>query len=126
MLKRIFFTLLIVATVGLYVNPATTSSYVVREDGKTYIVDRTGERWDMTQAVSAGFKPEKFRYGLGRDAFEPLDDSYIEDNPTDVHRNPRVVGIKEGSEAHAYSIETLSGHEIANTTIGSKPIAVGF
>ena len=31
-------------------------SRVIEENGKTYIVDRHGERWDITQAVAdAGF-----------------------------------------------------------------------
>jgi len=35
-------------------------SFVDQKGDKTYIVDRTGERWDITQAKSIGFKPEGF------------------------------------------------------------------
>ena len=35
------------------------------EKSKIYISDRRGERWDITQAVSIGFKPEKFQFVLG-------------------------------------------------------------
>jgi hypothetical protein len=34
-------------------------SKVIEEKGKIYIVDRHGERWDVTQAVSIGFKPHQ-------------------------------------------------------------------
>ena len=32
--------------------PATAT--VIREGDRTYLIDRTGERWDITQAVSIG------------------------------------------------------------------------
>lgn len=102
------------------------SSRVIREVGKTYIVDATGERWDVTQAESIGFKPEGFQFGLGRDAFTPLDDTFLSDDIGHVPENLRVLGVVKNSRAQAYSIPRLRGHETANSTIGSKPIAVGF
>jgi hypothetical protein len=99
---------------------------VIREEGKTYLVDRTGERWDVTQAESIGFKPERFQYGLGRHAFTPLDDSHLSDGTGDVPQNLRVLGVAEDSQARAYSIGRLRRHEVANSKIGSKPIAVTF
>jgi hypothetical protein len=104
----------------------TAFSFVERKGSKTYIVDRTGKRWDVTQAESIGFIPEGFQYGLGKDAFTPLDDSSLSDETANVPQNLRILGIKEGSQAQAYSIPRLTGHEIANSRIGSKPIAVGF
>ena len=35
-----------------------SSSAVLKEAEKIYIVDKTGERWDVTQAVSLGFNPD--------------------------------------------------------------------
>lgn len=102
------------------------SSFVVREGGRTYIVDQKGERWDVTQAESIGFDPDGFQYGIGRDAFTPLDGSQLSDDRTSVRRNLRVIGVAEGSEAHAYSVPRLTWHEIANTEIDGKPIAVGY
>lgn len=101
-------------------------SSVLKESDRTYIVDRTGEKWDITQAVSIGFRPENFEYGLGRNAFTPLDDRSVSDKSDDVFANPRVIGITEGGQAAAYSIPKLSSHEIANSRIGSKPVAVGY
>ena len=89
-------------------------------------MDQTGERWDITQARSIGFEPENFQFGIGRYAFTPLDDSYWSKNTESVSDGHRVIGISEGDQAQAYSIPTLSRHEIANTTIGSTPISAGY
>ncbi len=99
---------------------------MIKEGGKTYIVDRTGERWDITQARSLGFQPEHFEFGLGRDAFTPLDDSLLRQPPAAVPPDLRVIGVAEGSQARAYSIPRLSRHEIANSSIGATPIAVAY
>jgi hypothetical protein len=101
-------------------------SFVEREGGKTYIVDRKEHRWDVTQAESLGFKPENFQYGIGKNAFTPLDDSFLGDDTEQVPGNLRIIGIAEGSHAQAYSVPKLVGHEIANTTLGSKPVTVGY
>lgn len=101
-------------------------SYVVRDSDKVYIVDRNGERWDVTQAKSIGFDPHGFQYGIGRDAFRPLDDSSLSDDNFFASRDLRVIGVDDGDEAHAYSVKKLRSHEIANTTLGSEPIAVGY
>lgn len=101
-------------------------SAVVREEGKVYIVDQTGEKWDVTQAESIGFKPERFQYGMGRDYFKPLDDSDLSNDIKDAPLNLRVLGVADSKESKAYSIPKLSRHEIANSKIGSEPIAVGY
>ena len=93
---------------------------------RIYIVDKRGERWDITQTVSIGFKPEYFQFGLGRNAFTPLDNDFLENDSSKVPSNLRIIGITENSDAQAYSIPTLRGHEIANTTIDSKPIATAY
>jgi hypothetical protein len=101
-------------------------SGILRDGYKTYLVDRTGERWDITQAKSIGFIPNRFEYGLGRYAFTPLDDSYLTDNTDWIYDRLRVIGVANGSEAKAYSISKLRRHEIVNSVIGSEPIAVGY
>ncbi|RJQ56654.1 MAG: DUF3179 domain-containing protein [Nitrospiraceae bacterium] len=102
------------------------SAPVVREGGKTYIVDKTGYKWDVTQAGSIGFKPDKFQYGIGKDAILPLDASGLSDDKKDVPDDLRVIGVEEGASAQAYSVQKLRSHEVANSAIGSKPIAVGY
>jgi hypothetical protein len=101
-------------------------SSVLKEGDKTYIVDQRGERWDVTQAKSIGFRPEQFQYGIGRNAFTPLDDSYLSDDTSNVPGNLRVIGVTEGAFEQAYSIKKLRHHEIANTKIGAQEIAVGY
>ncbi|MBW1841123.1 MAG: DUF3179 domain-containing protein [Deltaproteobacteria bacterium] len=104
----------------------SSAAFVTRIGGKTYIVDRTGERWDVTQAESIGFKPGSFQYGIGKNAFTPLDDTHISDDPSSFNENPRIIGVTDGTEARAYSIPKLRYHEIANTRLGEKPIAAGY
>ena len=100
---------------------------LVKESGdRVTIVDRQGEHWDVTQAKSIGFKPEGFQYGIGRNAIKPLNDDHLTDKQEGMTKRLRVIGIKEGDHAQAYSVPRLVHHEIANTTIGSKPIAVGY
>ena len=109
-----------------FITSGTAFSYVLRGADKIYIVDQTGERWDVTQAKSIGFAPQRFQYGIGREAFIPLDDSYLSDPTFLVSSRLRVIGVTGGTEAHAYSVPKLRRHEIANTTIDSQPIAVGY
>ncbi|NIO16686.1 MAG: hypothetical protein GTN70_06770, partial [Deltaproteobacteria bacterium] len=69
--KRV--TVLFVASIFTLVAIVMVSdSSVIREGEKSYIVDMTGEKWDVTQAVTLGFEPEGFQYGIGKNAFTPL------------------------------------------------------
>jgi len=122
---RVLFVSLILIAGCVEVDEAAYSN-VRHEDGNTYIIDRTGHKWDVTQAVTLGFKPEKFQYGIGKDTFTPLDDSLLTDSSPDVPKNMRVIGIEEGKDSKAYSVGRLSRHEISNSTLGEKPVAVGY
>jgi hypothetical protein len=125
--SRIPFVILPLALGALYLSTHEIgSAAVLKEAEKIYIVDRTGERWDVTQAVSLGFDPDGFEFGLGRNAFTPLDDSLLTSDTTDVSKNMRVIGVTDGSSAKAYTIGRLLGHEISNSTIGSEPVAVTY
>ena len=104
----------------------TASSVVIKEDERIYIVDRTGQRWDITQAVSLGFDPDGFDFGLGKNAFSPLDDSLLTNNTAGVPGSARVIGVTDGSGAKAYTISRLSAHEISNSSIGKEPVAVSY
>lgn len=99
---------------------------VVKDGKRIYIKDLTGERWEVTQAVSLGFRPQAFQYGIGRYAFTPLDDSHLVEDTGGVSNRLRIIGIQSQSQAQAYAISKLARHEIANTTIGSQPIAAGY
>ena len=99
---------------------------VVREGDRILIVDRTGERWDVTQAASLGFKPRGFQYGIGRDAIRPLDDSSLADTAPSLDDDTRVLGVANGPDAHAYVVRRLTRHEIANTALNDTPIAAAY
>ena len=117
-----------VLTVGLLLLfQLAACAAVVREGQSVYIIDRTGERWDITKAVSLGYRPEGFQFGIGRHAIKPLDDRHIQVvEATETPNDARVIGIDQGSQAHAYSVSRLTRHEIANTTINTKPIAAAY
>lgn len=102
------------------------AAVVITDNGNTYLVDQTGERWDITQAVSLGFEPRYFEFGIGRNAFRPLGDSDWSNDTDSNAGNFRVIGIADGDEAQAYSVPKLYYHEIANTESASGPIAAGY
>ena len=99
---------------------------VVREGERVYIVDRYGERWDVTQAAGLGFNPYGFQYGIGRNAIRPLDDSSLAATAPGLRDDVRVIGVENGPEAHAYVVRKLTRHEIANTELNDTPIAAAY
>lgn len=99
---------------------------VLKEGDKTYLVDQTGERWDITQAVSIGFDPDLFEFGIGRYAFEPLDDTNWENGSVKPSSEMRIIGIAGFGDAHAYSVRKLRHHETANTFLGPEAIVAGY
>lgn len=126
MFKKVIISMIILLGLILVIALSQAFSKVIEEKGKIYIVDRHGERWDVTQAVSIGFKPHRFQHGIGRNAFTPLDDSKFSKDNTGVRRNERVIGITEGEQANAYSVSKLWRHEVANSFIGDRPIAAAY
>jgi len=102
------------------------SDFVLKQSEKVYIVDRTGRQWDITQAVASGMRPGGFQYGIGVNAFTPLDDNSLSDDSSGLPSSSRVIGIASGSEARAYSVGKLRRHEVANSRISGKPVAVGY
>jgi hypothetical protein len=124
-MRRFILKIGVIITSSLFFLQSGTAYSYTRARDKIYIVDRTGEKWDVTQAESIGFDPQRFQYGIGKNAFTTLDDSHLKDNASFL-RNHRVIGVANESESQAYSVSKLRSHEIANTNLGSKPIAVGY
>lgn len=122
---KLFYFLLSIILVLVHAGNGN-AAWVIREVSRVYIVDRTGERWDVTEAEQAGFVPNKFQYGIGKNAFKPLDDEDFSGDTSALSLRDRVIGVSVDGEAHAYSVNRLSRHEIANTTIAGKPIAAGY
>jgi len=126
MFRKVIISKIILLVLILGIALSQAFSRVIEEKGKTYIVDRHGERWDVTQARSIGFEPHRFQHGIGRNAFTPLDDSQFSRDNAGVRRNERVIGITEGEHANAYSVSKLWRHEVANSFIGDRPIAAAY
>lgn len=116
----------VACVMGMTGEASAQAATVVKENGRTYIVDQRGERWDVTQAQSLGFDPEGFQYGIGRHAFTPLDDSSIREGDEGAPDFTRVIGVQSGSSPRAYSVPSLWNHEVANSNLGGKPVAVGY
>ncbi len=126
MMTKQLLSIFIFLSIVIIVASNSWAAYVIKKGEKIYIEDQTGERWDVTQANSLGFKPERFQYGIGKNAFTPLDDSYLKNDSSSGFKNFRVIGIANDSEARAYSVPKLKYHEVANTKIGDKKVAVGY
>ena len=122
----LFMFIMVLALSTVIGSLAGAFSKVIHDGDSTYIVDRHGERWDVTQARSIGFMPERFQHGIGRNAFTPLDDSSLKDQSPKVSKSLRVIGISDGKEARAYSVPRLYRHEVANSSIGDKQIAAAY
>ena len=105
---------------------AGMAAQVLRNDGKVIIIDRTGYEWNVTQAVELGFKPDEFQFGIGKDAFDTLDDDDLGGNRNSLKERSRVIGVEIEGSAHAYSVTKLRYHEIANTTLAGRPIVAGY
>lgn len=124
-MKKTIFILTIVF-MSMICTPMVKAASVVEKGGNVYIKDRKGELWEVDQAKSIGFKPDKFQYGIGRNTIKPLDDSHLKNSPRSRFDNPRVIGVTEGNNAQAYSIKKLTAHEVANTEINKKSITAAY
>ena len=122
--KLIVFSILLFGLLYLILS-APAFSRMIRDGDKTFIVDMHGERWDVTQALSIGFEPGRFRHGIGRNAFTPLDDSSMSEDTSNA-RNQRVIGVSDGKDAKAYSVSKLYRHETANSFLGNAPITAAY
>lgn len=107
-------------------SPSVRAAFVVERFGTLYIEDQKGELWEIDQAKSIGFKPERFQYGIGRNTIQPLNDSHLKNRLSFTFDNPRVIGISKGDTAQAYSIKRLKEHEVANTNFNDRPIAAAY
>lgn len=105
---------------------SSAAGEVVKAGDRTYLVDRTGERWDISQAVSIGYDPHKFEFGIGRHAFQPLDDGDWSPKIDVSSPGMRIIGVAVNGHAHAYSVERLRSHETANTLLGTRAIVTGY
>ena len=99
---------------------------VYRDADRIYLLDRTGESWDITQAVSLGFEPHGFQFGIGRNAIRSLDSPDLNRTGKGLSSRERVIGVENGADAQAYVVRKLTRHEIANSQLGETPIAAAY
>ena len=104
---RIMIRALLVVVLFPVILSHTAEAKVKKEGERIFIVDKTGERWDITEAVSIGFDPYRFEFGIGRNAFRPLSETdwYLGSDSTPS--NLRIIGIAEEGDANAYSVNRL-------------------
>ncbi len=122
-----FFVFVLIGSISLLNSKTVTAKgHASATSDQVFITDQLGVKWDVTQAKSLGFKPERFQYGIGKNAFTTLDDSHVNNRSVRPNINQRVIGIESENEAHAYSVGKLRYHEIANTHINGDPIAAGY
>ena len=111
------------------------SMAVKEKDGKKLLwasgqrESEDSEWFDVTDAI---IPPEKFNHGIGKDRIRAIDDPVFVD-PGDKrlkrHRidgKTPVIGYVHNGEAKAYPLDLMRRHELANDTIGGKPVTVGF
>ncbi|GAB6193153.1 hypothetical protein [Desulfocastanea catecholica] len=125
MKKTVLITMIMIVTL-IYTVSFCIASQVVTEGDRVYIVDRSGDRWDVTQARKLGFIPQKFQHGIGKNAFTPLRDEVFGDERVSGVLDTRIIGISIDDNAHAYAVSRLRHHEIANTTLAGKAIAAAY
>jgi len=100
------------------------------DTNRIFIRDRTGKEWDVTHAVNKyGFDPERFQYGLGPFAIQPiLEPKFLSpgDPGYDVVDNTVVIGAVINRSARAYPLFILGRHEIVDEKFGTTHVAVGY
>jgi hypothetical protein len=101
------------------------------ESNKIFIRDRTGKEWDVTHAVNEyGFEADRFQYGLGPFAIQPiLDPQFLSPNDPgfdSVNENELVIGTVLNGIARAYPLSILRSHEIVDEKFDRTYVAVGY
>jgi len=133
-MRIIFITLIIILFAFLNCDDilSDNSNHEIRNrDGRVFIVDNTGKEWDVTHAANVyGMQPERFQYGLGPNAIQPIqnpkflnpgDPGYPADN-----NDMLVIGSVLNGVNRAYPINVLSSHEIVDDIFGDAYVAVAY
>ena len=113
------------------VPPPQTGSSEQTDDGKIFITDRKGVKWDITHAVNKyGFEPAKFQFGLGENAIRPIlnpqflspgDQNYPNSNSQTI-----IIGFKLNNDVRAYPLSVLDLFEVADDRFDSTFVAVAY
>ena len=108
----IFCTLLLVGCANNTKNASTTM-------GSAIITDRTGRNWDVTYARDTyDMNPDFYNFGLGINAIKSIDKPVIiregESGYPEQSSNLLIFGVNHNNEQRAYSVTSLSRHEVYN------------
>jgi hypothetical protein len=101
------------------------------KDGKTFIIDKTGKRWDISHAIHKyNMEAKRFQFGLGPFAIRPIQkpNFLYKDDPGYPNSNADflVIGFSLEKDTRAYPIDILSLHEIVDDKFGDTHVAVAY
>ena len=95
------------------------------------LVDQTGMEWDISTAIwKYGFEVERFEFGLGPRAIQPIlepemlspgDRNYPGDDATFL-----VIGASINGDIRAYGKFDVIQNEVVDEFIGGTPVAVAY
>lgn len=99
-----------------------------------HLVDRYGERFDITHAVRHyNMRKEWFEFGIGKNTIRPINHPHMIAPGESGYpatsgwgSGPRVIGVSIEGETRSYPIDVLARHEVCNETIGNTQAAVAF
>ena len=99
-----------------------------------YLVDRYGERFDITHAVQHyNMRKQWFEFGIGKNTIQPINHpDMIEPGESGYPSSsgwgsgPRVIGTSIDGDERSYPVDVLIRHEVCNETIGNTQAAVAY
>ena len=104
---------------------------VLEEDGKIFIIDDTGKKWDVTHAKEKyGMKPNEFQFGIGPFAIKPfIEPRMLTEGDTgypEISDDFEVVGFTYNGETRAYPLDIMTEREVSNEIFGGAHLAVTY
>lgn len=132
-MKYSIFLFLLIFMFGCQDIVPTTQISAVEDsgNGKIFIKDRMGKKWNVTHAVkNYGFKAEEFQFGLGQYAIPPLlNPRFLQPGDPDYpgpNLNLPIIGFKYKDEARAYPLSFLVYYEVVDDQFDSTYVAAAF
>ena len=89
------------------------------EGNRAIITDRTGRDWDVTYARDTyNMDPDFYNFGLGTGAINSIDNPILikkgDPGYPEEDDDFLVVGVNHNGEQNAYSVDSLTRHEVYN------------
>jgi hypothetical protein len=96
---------------------------------KIFLVDLSGKRWDITDAVNRyKFDPKRFKYGLGPYAIKPILNPQMLSAGQSGYPNSEddflIIGTAVKKDIRAYPLYVLVNHEVVDESFDSVHVAV--